>query len=87
MTKSKRNKVAYEQRILEEAKYIINTGSSLREAAKVTTKDGTKSRFGVTYFTIHRDMTIKLRELDLNLYNQVREVFRKNKSRKNMNVA
>jgi putative DeoR family transcriptional regulator (stage III sporulation protein D) len=65
----RKNNQYLEERILEEAKYIINTGSTLRKAAKV---------FGVSKSTIHKDMRKLLPEVSPLRALEVREVLNEN---------
>ena len=51
--------------VIEEAKYLINYGSTIREIAKV---------FGVSKSTVHKDMREKLLLLDSTLYQKVSSV-------------
>ena len=52
-------------RVIEEAKYLINYGSTIREIAKV---------FDVSKSTVHKDMREKLLLLDSTLYQKVSSV-------------
>lgn len=52
-------------RVLLEAEYIAKTGATVRNTAL---------KFGVGKSTIHKDMTKRLKELDLDLYYKVRDV-------------
>ena len=54
-----------EVRTLDEARYIVETGATVREVAKV---------FGVGKSTVHKDVTKRLKGLDDNLYLLVRDV-------------
>ena len=56
-------------RTLAEARFMIETHSSLRQASKV---------FGLHFTTIHRDLTSKLPFIDVNLYVKVRKVLDEN---------
>ena len=56
-------------RILAEAHFMIETHSSLRQASKV---------FGRHFTTIHKDLTLNLPHIDINLYFKVREVLDEN---------
>ncbi len=53
------------ERVEEIAKYILSTKSTLRSTADV---------FMVSKSTVHTDMTVRLKEVDDNLYEQVRDV-------------
>ena len=58
-----------EERILNTASHIIRTGDTVRKTAEI---------FNVSKSTVHRDMTLKLREINLTKYMQVRSVLNKN---------
>lgn len=57
------------------AEYIVETGDTVRGAAK---------RFGVSKSTVHNDITSKLRQHDHGLYRQVREVLEHNKEERHI---
>lgn len=59
----------------ELARYIIETGATVRAAAKV---------FGVSKSTVHKDITEKLRRISPSLYEQVRVVLEKNKEERHI---
>ena len=65
----------YEERIIEEAKYVIQTGCTVRDAGKFFCKG--KS-------TIHKDLTERLPQINYNLYKQVRKVLDKNLSERHI---
>ncbi len=52
-------------RVLEEGKYIIETGKTVREMADV---------FGISKSTIHKDLRERLLEVDMNLYHKVSSI-------------
>ena len=52
-------------RVLEEGKYIIETGNTVREMANV---------FGISKTTIHKDLRERLFEIDIDLYNKVSSI-------------
>ena len=56
-------------RIIEEANYIAETGATVRATAKI---------FSSSKSTVHKDVTERLREIDLNLYQKVKKVLEKN---------
>lgn len=58
-----------EFRITEEARYISETGATVRETAKA---------FHFSKSTIHKDVTERLYYIDRTLYNKVQKVLRKN---------
>lgn len=53
-----------ERRVLDEADYIIETGDTVR---------GTAKEFGVSKSTVHKDMTVILKDLDYSKYLKVLE--------------
>ena len=53
------------KRVIDEAHYIIGTGKTVREIAKV---------FGVSKSTVHKDLHERLLEVDVTLYKDVREI-------------
>ncbi len=53
------------------AKYIVQSGDTVRETAKV---------FGLSKSTVHKDVTEKLEQINPNLFGAVREVLDTNKS-------
>jgi putative DeoR family transcriptional regulator (stage III sporulation protein D) len=54
-----------EERVIEEARYVIKTGATVRATAKV---------FHVGKSTVHKDMTERLKSIDKLLYAQVKKV-------------
>ena len=63
------------ERVLEIARYVLDTGDTVRAAAK---------HFCVSKSTIHKDLTVKLRYIQPTLYAQVREVLEKNKAERHL---
>ena len=59
-----------EARACELAVYMIETGATVRKAAK---------QFGISKSTVHKTLTQKLQQYNYALYLQVREVLDKNK--------
>lgn len=59
-----------EQRITEQALYIIENGATVRRTAK---------KFGISKSTVHNDVTVKLKKIDGELYEKVRLVLNENK--------
>jgi len=59
-----------EERVLKTARCIINRHCTIREAAK---------HVGSTKTTVHSDITMRLPELNLYLYAQVRSIIAENK--------
>ena len=64
-----------EERAKELGRYIAETGATVRTAAKV---------FGVSKSTVHADVTRKLREIDRDLFEQVRAVLEENKAERHL---
>lgn len=64
-----------EDRAIEIASYIIETGATVRKAAK---------KFGVSKSTVHMDVTERLKRLNPLLYTQVRAVLEVNKSERHI---
>lgn len=58
------------KRACELAVYMIETGATVRSAAR---------RFGISKSTVHKDLTQRLRQCSPSLYAQVREVLDENK--------
>lgn len=64
-----------EKQIFEEAHYLINKKETLRNVAKV---------FGRSKSKIHIDVTLRLRNIDFDLYLKVREVLNYNASQRHL---
>lgn len=62
-------------RAREEAMFIVETGSTVRTAAK---------KFGLSKSTIHLDITEVLSKVDFQLYKEVRLVLDKNKAERHI---
>lgn len=56
-------------RVMEEARYIAETGATVRETAKV---------FHFSKSTVHKDVTERLYYIDRALFKEVKKVLRKN---------
>ena len=54
-------------RTLKESEYILKTKKTIREIAKV---------FGVSKSTVHKDLSNRLVEIDVNLCNQIKEILK-----------
>lgn len=52
-------------RVLEEGKYIIDTGKTVREMASI---------FNISKSTIHKDLRERLLEIDNEMYNKVSSI-------------
>lgn len=55
------------KRVLDEANYIINTESTVREMSKV---------FNVSKSTVHKDLHERLFDIDYNLYINVKKILK-----------
>lgn len=58
-------------RIIKEALYFYNNYSTVREVARV---------FNVSKTTVHKDLTEKLKSINIKLYDKVQKVIKYNKS-------
>ena len=58
-----------EQRVIEEAKYIIDSKQTVRQTAEI---------FKVSKSTVHKDVAIRLKYIDLKLYDEVKQVLKTN---------
>lgn len=58
-----------EERVIKEARYVIETGATVRTTAK---------EFHVGKSTVHKDMTERLKNIDKILYEQVKKVLKTN---------
>ena len=54
-----------QMRILAEAEYIVETSSTVRSTA---------NHFNISKSTVHKDVTERLKEIDKQLYKEVRKV-------------
>ena len=64
-----------EERDLELAHYIIDTGSTVRAAAK---------KFRVSKSTVHKDVTERLLEINPGLASEVKDVLENNKAERHL---
>lgn len=56
-------------------RYISETGSTVRVCAK---------KYGISKSTVHKDLTVRLKKIDYNLYLQVKAVLEHNKSQRHI---
>lgn len=63
------------ERILEEARYIVESEATVRQAAKT---------FASSKSTVHKDVTERLREIDKELFEEVRKVLEFNLSERHI---
>ena len=64
-----------EKRACELAVYMIETGATVRSAAK---------HFGISKSTVHKDLTCRLKQYDAQLYGQVRQIRELNKQERHI---
>lgn len=64
-----------DERVLELARYIIETDATVR---------ATGAKFGISKSTVHKDITLRLRQLNHALYLQVEKVLQKNKNERHL---
>ena len=64
-----------ERRVLDLAVYIIDSGATVRGAAR---------HFGVSKSTVHKDLTERLRDIDRSLFAQARAVLEQNKAERHL---
>lgn len=64
-----------EERAVTLAQYIIEQNATVRQAAK---------RFAVSKSTVHKDVTIRLRQLSPQLHEQVKQVLERNKQERHI---
>ena len=64
-----------EKRALELAVYVVETGATVRAAAK---------QFGISKSTVHKYLTQRLPKLNYPLYLEVRQVLDKNKQERHI---
>ena len=57
------------KRVISEGEYIVENNATVRSAAVV---------FGVGKSTVHKDVTVALKEIDVGLYAAVKKVLEKN---------
>ena len=64
-----------EERACQLAVYIIETGATVRAAAK---------QFGISKSTVHKDLSQRLPSYNRSLYTQVREILEENKAQRHI---
>ena len=64
-----------EERTTQIARYIIETKSTVRAAAK---------KFGISKSTVHKDVTERLKKINRDLYIKIREVLDINKAERHL---
>ena len=55
------------KRVIDEAKYMIETKETLREISKV---------FNVSKSTVHKDLKYRLKIIDIDLYNKTQKIIK-----------
>lgn len=68
-------KLYMEERAVELAQYIIDSKDTVRGAAK---------KFGVSKSTVHKDITERLRKINLSLANEAKKVLEENKAERHI---
>lgn len=64
-----------EKRCLDIAKYFIENRATVRQTAKF---------FGLSRYIVYQDLTQSLRNLDVDMYKEVRKILDKNKEERSM---
>ena len=64
-----------EKRACEVAVYMIETGATVRAAAR---------KFGISKSTVHKDLSLRLKQYNYALYVQVRQVLDRNKQERHI---
>ncbi len=64
-----------EERAVECAKHIVETGDTVRQTAK---------KFNISKSTVHKDVTYRLPNVNKNLYKKVRKVLQINKEERHL---
>ena len=67
--------ISLDDRAVMLGEYIIESGSTVREAAK---------KYGISKSTVHKDVTFRLRSTNPAVYRSVREILDKNKSERHI---
>lgn len=56
-------------------RYIVENNATVRSAAK---------QFGISKSTVHQDITLKLKQVNAHLYDEVHEVLQRNKQERHL---
>ena len=64
-----------DERCVEIARYINETGATVRHAAK---------KYGISKSTVHKDVTTRLEKINKELYEKTKEVLQKNKDERHI---
>lgn len=62
-------------RVVETARYIADTGCTVRQAA---------AHFGISKSTVHKDVAYRLKNIDSSLYERVEAVMQQNKAERHI---
>lgn len=65
----------FTQRVIDEANYFISTKGTVRQTAKI---------YGLSKSTIHIDLSKRLKYIDADLYDEVKEIMDKNFAEKHI---
>ena len=68
-------KKALDKRCIKFAKYIINNTTTVRATAK---------KFGISKSTVHKDVSVRLKKLDFELYEKVHKILEINKKERHI---
>ena len=68
-------KGAYEERAIELGEYIIQSGATVRAAAKA---------WGISKSTVHKDVSVRLKTIEPQLYAKVKKVLEINKAERHI---
>lgn len=67
--------ISIEERAINLAHYIIDTGDTVR---------GTARKFGISKSTVHKDVSERLEKINNSLYTEVRKVLDENKAERHI---
>lgn len=68
-------KKTLDKRCIKFGKYIVNNMTTVRATAK---------KFGISKSTVHKDVSVRLKKIDLNLYEKVHEILEINKKERHI---
>lgn len=64
-----------EERVVIFSRYIVEKNATVRDTAK---------KFGISKSTVHKDVSQRLKQIDFDLYEKVREVLNRNKAERHI---
>jgi len=64
-----------EERAVELARYICETGATVRQTAR---------KYGISKSTVHKDVTVRLKPLNPSLWQQTQQVLEQNKQERHL---